>query len=180
MFWHVTRPDLMEHHVLDFSPPLYCKIGSKSPAHILECHLWNSLVNKSILSFIPLCGSLLCRSWWSKLVVNDHQQDPPHLALCSSRVKVRTKVAWHLHDWTSCTKVIPYLAFVCELGCVYLDVSNCWRKKLTYPQFHPAMLPNLGGFARIFTRKGVHGLTLLYRSLNVTHTYFLTRACLYS
>ena len=69
-----------------------CKISSKSPAHILEHHLWNLLVNKSILAFIPHFGSFLCRSCRSKLVVSDRQQDPPHLALCSSRVKVRTEV----------------------------------------------------------------------------------------
>ena len=139
----------------------YCKISLRSPAHILEHHLWNSLVNKFILVFIPHFGSFLCRSWLSKLVVSDRQQDPPHLALCSSRVKVRTKVPWHLLGRTSCTKVIPYLALACELECVYHDACNCWRTEWTWPQ-----VPSLpcchswGFFARIFIKKFVHGLTL--------------------
>ena len=33
-----------------------CEIGSKSPAHILKHHLWNSLINKPILTFIPHYG----------------------------------------------------------------------------------------------------------------------------
>ena len=32
------------------------KISLKSPGHILEHHLWNMLVNKSILAFIPHFG----------------------------------------------------------------------------------------------------------------------------
>ena len=32
---------------------LYLAGDWKSPAHILEHHLWNPLVNKSILAFIP-------------------------------------------------------------------------------------------------------------------------------
>ena len=36
-----------------------CEIGSKSPAHILKHHLWNSLINKPILSFIPSDARLL-------------------------------------------------------------------------------------------------------------------------
>ena len=92
IFWHVSCPDLLECYVLDQTTPLYYKISWKSPAHILEHHLWNQLVNKSILAFIPHFSPFLCRSWWSKLVINDRQQDPPHLALCSSRVKVRTDV----------------------------------------------------------------------------------------
>ena len=31
----------------------------------------------------------------------------------------------NLLDKTSCTKVIPYLAFICELECVYHDEVNC-------------------------------------------------------
>ena len=34
-----------------------------------------------MLAFIPLCGSLLCRSWRSKLVVNDRQQVHHHSTL---------------------------------------------------------------------------------------------------
>ena len=34
---------------------------------------------------------------------------------------------------------------------------------------HPAMLPNLGIFAGILITKFVHGLILLYVSLNVAH-----------
>ena len=180
MLWHVSRSDLSEHRVLDHATLLFCKISLKSPAHILEHHMWNSLVNKSILALIPHCGLILCRSWRSQWVVSDRQHDPPHLVLWS-RVKVRTKVLWHLLDRTSCTKVIPYLAFACELECVYHDVCNCWRTEWTWPQ-----VPSLpcchswGFFARIFIKKFVHGLTLLDRSLIVAHVYLLTRACLYS
>jgi len=79
-------------------------------------------------------------SWRSKWVVSDRQQDPPNLALCSSRVKVRIEVPWHLPDRMSCTKVIPYLAFACELECVYHDVlkwswvqvSFCHTARLGY------------------------------------------------
>ena len=74
IFWHVSCPDSPERRVLDQTSPLCCKISSKSPAHILEHHLWNSLVNKSILAFIPHYGSFLCRSWRSKWVVSDRQQ----------------------------------------------------------------------------------------------------------
>ena len=73
MFWHVSHPDLLERRVLDHTIPLCCKINLKSPAHILEHHLWISLVNKSILAFIPYYGWILCRSWWSKWLVSDRQ-----------------------------------------------------------------------------------------------------------
>ena len=36
---------------------------------------------------------------------------------------------------------------------------------------HPIMLPDLGIFERIFIEKGVHGLTLFYGSLKVTHNF---------
>ena len=80
MLWHVLRLDLLDCRVLDHASQLCCKIDSKSPAHILEHHLWNSLVNKSILAFIPHYGSILCKSWQSKWVVSDRQQLP--VSLC--------------------------------------------------------------------------------------------------
>ena len=55
-------------------------------------YLWNTLINSPMLIFIPQYAWFLCRSWWSNWVNIDRQQDPPHLALCSSRVKVRTMV----------------------------------------------------------------------------------------
>ena len=36
-----------------------CEIGSKSPADILKHHMWNSLINKPILAFIPSDAQLL-------------------------------------------------------------------------------------------------------------------------
>ena len=45
---------------------------------------------------------------------------------------------------------------------------------------HPIMLPTLGIFLKNFHRKSVHGLTLLHRSLKITHVYFLANAYLYS
>ena len=33
-----------------------CKISSKPPAHILKHHMWNLLINKPILAFIPHYG----------------------------------------------------------------------------------------------------------------------------
>ena len=69
----MSRSDSPECRVLDHATLLCCKISLKSPAHILKHHLWNSLVNKSILAFIPHFGSFLCRSWRSKLVVSDRQ-----------------------------------------------------------------------------------------------------------
>ena len=36
-----------------------CKISLKSPAHILKHHLWNLLINKPILAFIPSDARLL-------------------------------------------------------------------------------------------------------------------------
>ena len=150
IFWHVSHPDSPEHRVLDHSLPLCCKISLKSPAHILDHHLWNSLVNKSILAFVPHFGSFLCRRWRSKLVVSDRQQDPPHLALCSSQVKVRTKVPRHLIDRTSCTKVVPYLAFACELECVYHDILSCWRMEWSRLQVSSCHVARLGKFWKIF------------------------------
>ena len=50
--------DSSECRVLDPATPLCCEISLKSPAHILKHHLWNSFVNKSILVFIPHCGSI--------------------------------------------------------------------------------------------------------------------------
>ena len=51
------------------------------------------------MEFISLCYHIFhlyalfsCRSWWSKQVELDRQQDPPHLVLCSSLVKDMTKV----------------------------------------------------------------------------------------
>ena len=149
----MSRSDLSEHHVLDHATPFCCKFSLKSPARILKHHLWNSLVNKAILACIPHYGWILCRSWRSQWVVSDRQHDPPHLVLWS-RVKVRTKVLWHLLDRTSCTKVIPYLAFACELECVYHDVCNCWRTEWTWPQVPSCHVAKLGGFfSRIFTKK---------------------------
>ena len=43
------------------------KISSKSPAHILEHHLWNLLVNKSILAFIPHFGSFFVQELTVKI-----------------------------------------------------------------------------------------------------------------
>ena len=104
---------------------------------------------------------------------------PPHLALCSSRVKVRTKVPRHLLERTSCTKVIAYLAFACELECVYHDVRNFEERNeldscaiLSYRQ--------IWGFCKNFYKEIVHGLFLLLRSLIVTHVYLLMRVYLYS
>jgi hypothetical protein len=134
MSWHMSCSDSSEHRGLDLATLFCCKISSKSPAHILKHLLWNLLINKSILLFISHYGWVLCRNWQSKWVVSDRQQDPPHLALCSSWVKVRTKVSWQLLDRTSCTKVISYLAFACELECVYYDVCNCWRTEWTWLQ----------------------------------------------
>ena len=130
-----------------------CKISSKSPAHILEHYLWNLLVNKSILAFIPHFGSFLCRSWRSKLVVSDRQQDTPHLALCSSRVKVRTKVKWQLPDRISCTKVIPYIVLACELECVYHDILSCWRTEWSWLQVSSCHVARLGNFWIFFQKK---------------------------
>ena len=92
MWWHVSLSDSSECCVLDHATPLCCKFNSKSPAHIFKHHLWNMLINKPILAFILHYDWILCRSWRSKWVISDRQQDPPHLALCSSRVKIRTKV----------------------------------------------------------------------------------------
>jgi len=129
-----------------------CKFSWKSPAHILKHHLWNLLINNHILAFIPQYGWILYRSWRSKRVVSDRQQDPPQLALCSSRVKVRTKVPWHL-DRTSCTKVIPYFASACELVCVYHDVYNCWRTEWPWPQVSSCHVAKFGGFCKNFLKE---------------------------
>ena len=123
-----------------------------------------------MLAFIPLCGSLLCRSWWSKFVVNDRQQNPPHLALCSSRVKVRTKVSRELPDRISCTKVISYLALACELECVYHDILSCWRTEWSWLQVSSCHVARLGDFEKYYY-KIVHGLTLLHGSLRVAHNF---------
>ena len=70
----MSRPDLLECYVLDKTTPLYCKISWKSPAHILEHHLWNPLVNKSILAFIPHFSPFFCAGVdgqnWSLVTVN--------------------------------------------------------------------------------------------------------------
>ena len=151
MLWHMPHSDSPEHRVLDHATPLCCKISLKSPAHILKHHLWNLLVNKSTLAFIPHYGWILCRSWRSKWVVSGCQQDLPHLALCLSRVKVRTKVPRHLLDRTSCTKAIPYLAFACELECVYHDVYNCWRTEWIWLQVPSLPCCQFWGFLQEFS-----------------------------
>ena len=120
-----------------------------------------------MLSFIPLCGSLLCRSWWSKLVVNDRQQDPPLLALCLSRVKVRTKVSWLLPNRISCTKVISYLALACEFECVYHDILSCWRIEWSWLQVSSCHVARLGDFEKYYYKivPLLHGSLRVARSL---------------
>ena len=45
---------------------------------------------------------------------------------------------------------------------------------------HPCHVAKFGEFCKNFYTEIFHGLTLLHRSLIVTHVYLLTRACLYS
>ena len=63
-----------------------------------------------------------------------------------------TEVPWHL-DRTSCTKVIPYLAFACELDVSTMMFVTVEEWNDLGLKCHPAMLPNLGIFAKIFTKK---------------------------
>ena len=44
---------------------------------------------------------------------------------------------------------------------------------------HPCHVAKFGEFCKNFYTEIFHGLTLLHRSLIVTHVYLLTRACLY-
>ena len=81
MWWHVSLSDSSERCVLDHATPLCCKFNSKSPAHIFKHHLWNMLINKPILAFIPHYDWILCRSWRSKWVVSDCQQRWQHSAM---------------------------------------------------------------------------------------------------
>ena len=52
----ILRSDIFCDFLLGQSVLAPCEIGSKSPAHILKHHLWNSLINKPILAFIPHYG----------------------------------------------------------------------------------------------------------------------------
>ena len=75
------------------------------------------------------------------------------MALCSSRVKVRTEVQRKLPDRTSCTKVIPYLALACELECVYHDILSCWRTEWSWLQVSSCHAASLGDFGKNFLQK---------------------------
>ena len=59
-----------------------------------------------ILKTLSLClVFILYDIWWLKMGVKDHQQAPPHLALCSPLSKVlRTKIG-HLLDMISAYKL---------------------------------------------------------------------------
>ena len=63
-----------------------------------------------------------------------------HTSLLFVNLNVSTMISWVVEEWND-------LGFKC----------------------HPIMLPDLGIFERIFTEKDVHGLTLFYGSLKVTH-----------
>ena len=106
-----------------------------------------------MLAFIPLCGSLLCRSWWSKLVVNDRQQDPPHLALCSSRVKVRMRWPGSFLIEYPAQKLFHTLLFLVNLN---VSIMISWvveeQNDLGF-KCHPVMLADLGIFWKNFCRK---------------------------
>ena len=61
-------------------------------------------------------------------------------------------VPWRFPNWISCTKVIPYLAFACELECVYHDVY-CWRTEWSWLQMPSCHVAKLGDFWKNFTGK---------------------------
>ena len=52
----IRRSDIFYDFLSGQSVLAHAKIGSKSPAHILKHHLWNLLINKPILAFIPYYG----------------------------------------------------------------------------------------------------------------------------
>ena len=121
-----------------------------------------------MLAFIPLCDSLLCRSLWSKLVVNDRQQDPPHLALCSSR---RSGLRWadsFLIEYPA-QKLFHTLLLLVNLS---VSIMISWvveeQNDLGF-KCHPVMLPDFGDFEKYYY-KIVHGLTLLHGSLRVARS----------
>ena len=87
-----------------------CKISSKSPAHIFKHHLWNLLINKPILAFIPYYGWIWCRSRWSKWVVSDRQQ-------CKAQFILRS---W----WPKREIMAVNTAFVIVSGSC---ISTAWR-----------------------------------------------------
>ena len=55
----ILRSDIFCNFLSGQSVLAPCEIGSKSPAHILKHHLWNSLINKPTLVFIPSDARLL-------------------------------------------------------------------------------------------------------------------------
>ena len=96
--------------------------------------MWNLSVNHPMRTFIPLDAHNLHECWRWKWVEIDRQQDPPHLVLCSSRVKPRTKVEWPLLDKNTLHKSysIPHL-YLWTLKCLpcrfgLLNIGTIWSK----------------------------------------------------
>ena len=112
-----------------------------------------------MLSFIPLCGSLLCRSWWSKLVVNDRQQDPPHLAL-SFLIEYPDSF---LIEYPA-QKLFHTLLLLVNLN---VSIMISWVVEERNDLGFKCHVARLGEF---FLEKIVHGLTLLHGSLRVAHS----------
>ena len=85
---------------------------------------------------------------------------------------------WRLLDKTLCTKIIPYLAFICELWCVYHDALDCWRMEWYWSKCQPCHAARLGvleNFAqRIYSWSySFLGLSLLLKCITLPKLAFI-------
>ena len=72
--------------------------------------------------FIPHYGWIRSKSWRSKWIVSDRQQDPPHLVLCSSSSKGKDKGGPDFTWYDTCIQIILGLTFAYEFWCVYHEL----------------------------------------------------------
>ena len=105
-----------------------CIFGPNSPT-IIFIPAFVEFVNKpSYATFIPFDAHILRDIWRSTWVKIERQQDSPHIVLCSSRVKARTKPDLAFIWYDTCIHIILIsFTFTCKFWCVYHNCLESWR-----------------------------------------------------